>query len=116
MKQYLSYSFGTFFMLTFGAALNAQITVTQADMPEKGHVYVMNVDTSGSFSPLNASPSAETWNFSTLTSTQTNSYQFMNPAITPFVSAFPNSDLADSLIYGNGCTYYSSTASSYSEM
>jgi hypothetical protein len=94
-------------------ALKAQITIQQADMPQVNSKAVMIVDNSGSFSPgLKGGPI--TWNFSTLGGSQSNQYLFANPPSTPYFAYFHAADLADSMVYANGYTYFSSTASHFS--
>ncbi len=103
-------------LFTFlNTCVEAQDTIRQADMPMINSKVVMNVDNSGSLSPgLKGGPI--TWNFSTLGNSQTNQYLFANPPTTPYFAYFHASDLADSLVYGNGCTYFSSTSTAFSAL
>ncbi len=96
--------------------INAQIVIRQADMPGIMSKAILAVDTSTSFSPQPASSVAQNWNYSTLINLWTNDYLYDNPSSTPYYSAFHSANVADSLIYAPGYTYYSSTPSAYSEI
>jgi hypothetical protein len=116
MRKYLLSFLGfAFTVISPTNFLTAQITVTQADMPVIGTKATMAVDTSGSFLPQPASASAQTWNFGALGNVQTNTYLYVAPSATPYYAAFHSSNVADSLAYGSGYTYNSSTSTSYSE-
>lgn len=93
-------------------SVKAQITINQADMPSVGSKVVMDVDNTGSFSP-GPGGAAQTWSYAALQNSQTNQYLFLNPPTTPYFAYFHASDLADSLVYGSGYIYYSSTAASF---
>lgn len=116
MMKHLLFHSGLIFMFVFPfTSVKAQITITQADMPMTGTKVVMGLDTSGTFLPQSASPLAQTWNYSSLANSETYSYLFVAPSITPYYSAFHSSNVADSTVYGNGYTYFSSTPSYFSE-
>ena len=115
IKQILLH-FAPVLILVFNVtSVKAQITITQAEMPMAGSKAIMGVDTSRTFLPQNGSSSAQTWNYSSLTKPETYSYLFAAPSATPYYSAFHSSNVADSLVYGNGYSYYSSTPSSFAE-
>lgn len=95
--------------------LKAQITITQSDMPVAGSVYTVAYDTSGSLSPQSALPTAQTWNYSTLANSETYTYNFVNADWTLYYNAFHTSNLADTLFFAPGYTFYSSTPTSFSE-
>ncbi|HTA26518.1 MAG TPA: T9SS type A sorting domain-containing protein [Bacteroidia bacterium] len=116
MKKNLLFPLGFVFAMVLPAnSLMAQITVTQNNVPNIGTTATMAVDTSGSFLPQAASASSQVWNYGTLGNISTNSYIYIAPSATPYYSAFHSSNIADSLVYGSGYTYNSSTPASYSE-
>lgn len=93
----------------------AQITITQADVPDIWSRATMAVDATGNFSPQAGSPTAQTWNYKALGNSQTNTYLFTSPSSTIYAPAFAaSSNLADSLQYGSGYTFFSSTPTSFS--
>ena len=115
MKKCLRHLSGIALLLALAVEVSAQITINQADMPTAGIKITMLQDSSGNLSPQNASASAQTWNYSTLVSSQTNTYVFLSPSATKYASHFTTANLADSLVYAPGYNYFSSTANSYSE-
>jgi len=92
--------------------LKAQIHISQSDMPGVGSKAVMAVDNSGSLSPQGKG--SQTWNYNTAGNTQTNQYVFVNPSTTNYYPYFHSSNLADTLIFANGYTYFSSTGTAFS--
>jgi len=113
MKKHTILLAGIILLALFSTAgLKAQITIHQSDVPSLSSKAVMVVDTTGSFLPLGTG--SQTWNYAALAGTQTNQYLFYNPPTTPYYSFFHASDLADSMIYGSGYTYFSSTATAFS--
>lgn len=92
--------------------IKAQITITQSDMPMIGSKAVMAVDNTGSLLPQGKG--SQTWDYSTLSNSETNQFLFVNPASTLYSRYFPSSNLADSIIYASGYTYFSSTSSAFS--
>jgi hypothetical protein len=105
-----------FIFVSSPAFFQAQITITQSEMPTIGTKVVMGLDTSGAFSPQAASSSSQTWNYSALASPEFYSYLFVNPMVTPFYPYFHTSNLADSMVYGNGYSYYSSMPTYFSQI
>ncbi len=91
----------------------AQITITQADVPNVWAQASMAVDATGNFSPQAASNKTQTWNYATLGNSQTNTYLFVQPSSTIYAPAFHSSNLADSLQYGTGYTFFTSTPTSF---
>ncbi len=117
MKKYSILLIGTvFFSVSFDFRVNAQIHITYSDMPTVGSKSVMAVDTADKFPPQSASNVSQTWNFSKLIRSQNNIYINAAPSATSYYGAFPSSNLADSLVYAEGYTYYYSASNTYSEM
>lgn len=92
-KLLLSFSF-----IIAVVALNAQITITSADIAAVGKVLIVGHDTVKVNMPgaINPGPSGanQTWNFSTLVANTVDTLTFTNPNWLPFDTAFPNSNLA----------------------
>lgn len=115
MKKYTTILSGIIlFFVVLNTPIKAQITIDQSNMPGIGSKAVMAVDNSGLLLPLGTG--SQTWNYSTLQNDQTNSYIFVNPASTDYYRYFHASNVADSMIYASGYTYFSSTASAFSAM
>jgi len=110
-KSTLLLSGAILFSILQNNALKAQITVTQSDMPIIGSKAIMAVDTSGTLLPQGKG--SQTWNYSTLQNTQMNGYLFVDPSTTSYYPFFHSSNLADSLVYANGYTYFQSTPSAF---
>lgn len=116
MKKFTLSLFPFLFLLFYSVLpLSAQITITQSDMPEPTQVYQLAVDASGSLSPQAASSVSQTWNYTTIGNTQTNSYNFVDPVWTTYYPYFHSATIADSLFFAPGFTYYSLTPSSFAE-
>ncbi len=92
-------------MSAFTGKLNAQLTLTQANMPAIGTKAVVSTDTLPSVTPGNAGPS-QTWNYSALKNNTVSSILFVNPTSTPYSSTFPSANLADSTIGTPGYIYF----------
>ena len=70
----------------------AQITVTQVNLPAIGDTVITSVDSSGNFTP-GSSGVNQNWNFSNLAGGIDMVLGFIDPAITPYSSTFPGSNL-----------------------
>jgi len=111
-KRTLLFSGIILFFAFSNESVKAQITVSQTDMPVAGKKPVMAVDNSGSLSPQGKG--SQTWNYGTAGNTQTNQYLFVDPSTTNYYRYFHSSDVADTLIFANGFTYFSSTPAAFS--
>ena len=90
------------FLLLSMVKVNAQYTLTYADIPHPGDSFIVSVDRSHSVNIGTSSPSAQTWDFSALVQ---DSIKFSTYGITsrlPFASDFPSSNL---YTYGPGFIY-----------
>ena len=85
---------------------NAQITITQVDMPSVGSVVVQAFD-STSFLNAGSGGVNQTWNFSSLQNHGEDTITFTNPSWTPYGSFFSGSNLAILTAdqYDTSCTY-----------
>lgn len=81
----------------FSGKLNAQIILTQANMPAIGTKAVIATDSVPTVTPGNAGPS-QTWNYSALKNQKMSSVVFVNPGATPYFALFPTATLADSTV------------------
>jgi len=81
-------------ILCVGFSVNAQITLTDADIGSIGSTYILGVDESldSTFTLGNAGPN-QTWNFSALGIDDLDTISFVDPAMTPYGVDFPNSNL-----------------------
>ena len=70
----------------------AQITVTQVNLPAIGDTVITSFDSSGNFTP-GSSGVNQNWNFTNLSGGIDMVLGFVDPAITPYSSAFPGSNL-----------------------
>jgi len=115
MKKYTWLLSGA--LLIAGSAftpLKAQISIMQADVPVIGSKAVMDIDATGNFPPQAASITAQTWNYASLGNSGTSQYLFVDPAATEYHAAFKSSNLADTLLYGTGYTYFLSSPTTFS--
>lgn len=106
MKKPLLF-FGAFVLLLFNA--NAQITITQSDMPTVGKVLVTANDTIYNGISVGASGTNKFWNFSNLLNHTQDTAAFVSPAPLPGASNFPAANLA---ISGGGISSFISLNSS----
>ncbi len=66
----------------------AQITVNQVNLPAIGDTVITSFDSSGNFTP-GSSGVNQNWNFTNLSGEIDMLLGFVDPAITPYSSAFP---------------------------
>jgi Secretion system C-terminal sorting domain len=92
----------TFTGLAALTAVNAQTTITTADLPALLTVIHQTRDTSMTQSP-GASGIGQTYNFTALLDQQEDSTTFTNPMWTPYGTAFPQANMA--LMINQGDTY-----------
>lgn len=103
------------FLSVFGA--NAQITLTQNEMPTIGDSFIQIIDTIPDSTLTQVAfmnGTNVTWNFSTLNFDDTTAYSFIDPAATPYSSYFPTADL--SLQMGDSTFAYFVNATGASEI
>ncbi len=97
--------------LVFGISyLNAQITITVADLPQIGDTYFTSTDTTPTISLGAPSASFQSWNFSALTQDYPSFPTYGNTASTAFASVYPTSNI---YTYGPAAMFsslYGSTA------
>jgi hypothetical protein len=98
-------------LLTY--SVTAQITVTQSDMPVAGAIVKLDSDLTPSVTPGSKGPS-QVWNFAGLKASKTVDVNFYNTSSTPYASAFPASNIGDSVSGVYGFTLYSSSLSAFS--
>jgi type IX secretion system substrate protein len=91
--------------------MQGQITITQADMPVVGKAVINRDDTIPTVTP-GTKGTSQTWNFVSLKGSTTAIDSFENPASTPYASAFPGANLADTT-YGGGYIFLNSSASTF---
>ncbi len=83
-----------FSLLLLGASLQAQITITIAQLPYAGLGYVNSVDTSFTI-PVPAGGASTAWNFaSLLTQDDTDTVGWTTASSTPYTADFPTANLA----------------------
>ncbi|MCG9910467.1 MAG: T9SS type A sorting domain-containing protein [Flavobacteriales bacterium] len=91
-------------------AVQAQITLNQSDFAVAGDTVYMATDNSVTGLAVgNASATAQTWNFTSLTIDAFDTLLFVNPAAAPGGADFPNANVA--LITGSAATFFNNTAS-----
>ncbi len=82
--------------LLFALILNAQITLTSADLPSVGDAFISVID-SNSISADTLTPGANganlSWDFSNLQNTNYDTVLFIDPASTPYAADFPSANL-----------------------
>ncbi|HXP53247.1 MAG TPA: T9SS type A sorting domain-containing protein [Bacteroidia bacterium] len=103
--------------LSFSGKVEAQITLSSADMPAIGNKFVNDHDTAtASVSKLTpgGSGASVNWTYNNLPTSYRDTMAFVNPASTPYVAAFPSATLADSTYGTVGYTYFNGTGSSFS--
>lgn len=92
MKKITTLIFLGLFSVSF--ITEAQISLTQADMPFAGLTYITFQDTTSFTSPGGAG-AGQTWDFSNLTSqNEPDTISYILPATTPYDDLFPSSNLA----------------------
>jgi hypothetical protein len=114
-KNQLLFSFAILGSFVFTCKLDAQITLTSADMPKVGNKVVYGHDTAHtSVSKLTAPMmgSSVTWNYSSLPTTYRDTDSFVNPSTTPYGAAYPTATVADTVYGSVGYTYFDVTAGS----
>ncbi len=97
--------------------VEAQITITSADMPVVGTTFVTAHDTTSSTlktTTPGAKGASAVWNYSTLTNTYSTSDVFVNPANTPYASSFSGATLADSVFGTIGYNYLNVSGTAFS--
>jgi hypothetical protein len=99
MKNFLLLSF-----LFLGFQLQAQVTVTNSIFPQAGDVLTTSVNTNPTFSPTTASGTAQTWDFSSLTTDFLNVDSIVAASSGPAFLDFPNTDIIQPLL-GFGSAY-----------
>ncbi len=82
---------------------NAQVTITQVNMPGVGYVVAQANDTAPTVS-ISAGGTNQTWNFTSLQNHSQDTTIFTNPNWTPFGSSYPSANLA--IPEGNGGYIY----------
>lgn len=92
------------------STLNAQITLTSADMPTPLQVYHQASDTTMTQSPGNAGAS-QTYSFAGLLNQSEDSLTFTLPQWTPYGSSFPQSNMAAIVNLGDAYMYANVTTS-----
>jgi len=103
--------------LAFTTKTNAQITVTDADMPVAGNSFVTGNDSTSAqlttYAP-GAKGSNQTWDFHTVPLVYNSTSIFAAPNNTPYGSYHTSSNLADTTVGIAGYTFLSSTSSVFS--
>ncbi len=94
--------------LTVLTAVNAQTTITTADLPALLTVIHQTRDTTMTQSP-GGSGIAQTYNFTALLDQEEDSTTFTNPMWTPFGSAFPQANMALMINQGDAYLYAENT-------
>lgn len=94
--------------LTVLTTVNAQTTITTADLPALFTVIHQTRDTTMTQSP-GGSGIAQTYNFTALLNQQEDSTTFTNPMWTPFGSSFPQATMALMINQGDAYLYASTT-------
>jgi hypothetical protein len=84
---------GTAIVFLAVISAEAQITLTQSDMPQIGNVYITESDTVPTVSPGQAGPN-QTWDLSAIKSLTAETTFCVTPSSTPYSASFPNSNLA----------------------
>ncbi len=107
-KKIMRNIFFLFCAVFFASALEAQITITSADLPRLGDTYITNTDTTANSVTVvsNGLPSAsfQSWNFSSLTSDYLSDPTYGATSWTSYAAAFPASNL---YTYGPAALYSS---------
>lgn len=99
--------------LAASGLLQAQITVTTAQLPYAGLGYVNAVDTSFT-GPIPAGGVSQSWNFSTLlTQDDTDTLGWTTASSTPYTSDFPSSNLASHSANDSIYVYFTSNANGF---
>ncbi len=81
---------------------NAQISITDTDMPAIGDVIINATDTFPTVNPGSSGPN-QTWVFTSVNAHFYDSIEFLLPASTPFASDFPTANVA--FVQGPGFVY-----------
>lgn len=94
---------------------SAQITIDQSDLPSAGLKVVTEKDSTLNLPvPGSASSSPQSWDFSNLVKQKAATIEFMTPGSTPYSSAFPSANLADSTYGVSGYNYLVSNPAYFS--
>lgn len=107
MKHFLLFALGSF----LSATLIAQITVTQADYGQAGDSIIVGYDNLPPTGLSVGGTGSQTWDFTSLSLSNINSLNFVDPANTNSGSEFPNADLA--IERQNDTLFFQSSASAF---
>lgn len=107
MKKHLL----VFLSATAFVNLNAQISVTQADIASPGTTIYRGIDTAYTENPIGPSGSNMNWDFSGLLDDRGDTVYFVDPATLPNYASFPSSNLGI-IITGQGTAYAVKNSSS----
>lgn len=82
------------FLVMLSGKLSAQVVITQSTFPTAGTTVSRGVDTTAREFDPGVAGTTNVWNYGGLNSDSTITYNFINPATTPYVSDYPQSNLS----------------------